>query len=197
MPFVDYAPEESLHDARARYFASSGLGDGGYDDAWVVFRAHGVPYAAFPNSAQRVRSVRLHDIHHVVAGYDTSWVGEAEIAAWELASGCEGMRAAWVLNSLALPYGWRRDPERVERAFVRGLRSRNLYDEAFDDALLATPLGELRERLGVDEVDEGPMTAQERARWERTLRTSVLLQLLPLALLLAAAAFVAGFVWVV
>jgi NADPH:quinone reductase-like Zn-dependent oxidoreductase len=32
--------------------------------------------------------VKLHDIHHVLTGYDTTWRGKAEIGAWEIASGC-------------------------------------------------------------------------------------------------------------
>ena len=149
MPFVDYAPEESLRDARSRYFASSGLGDGGYDDKWVVFRAKGIPYAAFPNSPERLRSVRLHDIHHVVAGYDTSWTGEAEIAAWELASGCRDHDAAWILNGMALLFGLFIAPLAVREAWRRGRASKNLYDGEWDEALLDRSVGEVRIELGL------------------------------------------------
>ena len=147
MPFVDYAPEESLREARARYFASSGLGDGGYDDAWVVFRARGIPYAAFPNSPQRVRSVRLHDVHHIVAGYDTSWTGEAEIAAWELASGCKDHYAAWILNGLALLIGLVLAPLAVRDAWRRGRVTKNLYDGEWEESLLDRSVGEIRAEL--------------------------------------------------
>lgn len=147
MPFVDYAPEESLRAARTRYFTSSGLGDGGYDDPWVVFRARGIPYAAFPNSPQRVRSVRLHDIHHIVAGYDTSWTGEAEIAAWELASGCRDHYAAWVLNGLALLIGLVIAPRKVGFAWRRGRATKNLYDGEWDEAILDRSVGEVRAAL--------------------------------------------------
>jgi len=147
MPFVDYAPEESLRGARARYFASSGLGDGGYDDAWVVFRARGIPYAAFPNSPQRVRSVRLHDVHHIVAGYDTSWTGEAEIAAWELASGCKDHYAAWVLNGLALLIGLVIAPLSVRDAWRRGRVTKNLYDGEWEESMLDRRVGEVRAEL--------------------------------------------------
>ncbi|MEM9175972.1 MAG: hypothetical protein AAGC67_12125 [Myxococcota bacterium] len=147
MPFIDYAPEETLRDARARYFASCGLGDGGYDDEWVVFRARGVPYAAFPNTPERVRSVRLHDIHHVVAGYDTSWVGEGEIAAWELASGCKDHYAAWVLNGLAFLIGLVIAPGKTREAWRRGRATKNLYDGEWDEAILDRSVGEVRLQL--------------------------------------------------
>ena len=69
-----------VREARARYFAENGFGDGGYDDRFVVLRVGGVPALVFPNTKQRVRSVRIHDVHHVLTGYATSWRGEGEIA---------------------------------------------------------------------------------------------------------------------
>ncbi len=186
---TEYDPGMTVEAARRRYFDANGFGeDGGYAATWVVVGSFGPIPLAFPNSKARVRAVRYHDLHHLVTGYDTDMLGEAEIAAWELASGCAEMRAAWILNSLALPYGWRRAPDRVERAFARGLRSRNLYREAFDERLLATSLGELRERLGVEGVTDAPMTPAERAQWRATLWRSRLTQAA------AAAALVGGLV---
>jgi len=149
MPFAEYAAEQSLRDARARYFETNALGEGGYDDKWVVLRAGTVPLGAFPNSPQRVRSVRLHDIHHVVAGYDTSLVGEAEIGAWELASGCADHYAAWILNALAVGIGIFLSPRAVLEAARRGRATRNLYDGEWDEAILDRSVGEVRAELGL------------------------------------------------
>lgn len=139
-----------MRAARARYFAATGLADGGYHDRWVVLRAFGVPVAVFPNTQQRVRSVRIHDVHHVLTGYPTSWTGEAEIAAWELASGCRDHWAAWVLNFWAALIGLAIAPRAVVRAFLRGRRSRNLYRGEWSETLLDRTVGELRRELGLD-----------------------------------------------
>ena len=144
-----YAPAMPVRDARARYFAENGFGDGGYDDRFVVLRAAGVPVAMFPNTKQRVRSVRLHDVHHVLTEYDTSWTGEAEIAAWELASGCGDHWAAWILNFWAAWIGLVIAPRAVWRASLRGWRSRNLYGGEWNDGLLERTVGELRRELGL------------------------------------------------
>jgi len=138
-----------VRDARARYFAENGFGDGGYDDRFVVLRAAGVPVAVFPNSKQRVRSVRIHDVHHVLTEYATSWTGEGEIAAWELASGCRDHWAAWFLNLGAALIGLATAPRAVWRAARRGLRSRNLYGGEWSDGLLDRTVGELRRELGL------------------------------------------------
>jgi ubiquinone biosynthesis protein Coq4 len=139
-----------VREARARYFAENGLGDGGYGDRFVVLRVAGVPALLLPNTKQRVRSVRIHDVHHVLTGYATSWRGEAEIAAWELASGCRDHWAAWGLNLSAALIGLCSAPRAVWRAFRSGLRCRNLYEREWDDGILERSVGELRRELGLD-----------------------------------------------
>lgn len=71
-----YAAALTLRDARGRYFAANGLGEGGYQDARVRLALGPVRFA-FPSTAGRVRAVRYHDLHHVVTGYATDWTGEA------------------------------------------------------------------------------------------------------------------------
>lgn len=142
-------PASRLREARAQYFLSAGFDERSYSERWVVLRVAGLPLLAFPNTAQRVRSVRLHDLHHVLTGYDTSWTGEGEIAAWELASGCADHSAAWVLDFYAMLIALCIAPRRVSAAFRRGRRERNLYREEFSHALLDETVAGLRARLGI------------------------------------------------
>jgi hypothetical protein len=177
---------ETLREARDRYFEENGFGpDGGYGDAWVDF--HLGPLAApFPNTAARVRAVRYHDLHHVLTGYRTDLTGEAEISAWELATGCLGMPAAFVLNLGGLTIGLVVAPLRTYRAFARGRRTKNLYGERFDDALLARPADEARRDAGLDDAGPGaPEGAGAFAAFAPLALVAVLatLAMLPLALL--------------
>lgn len=140
----------TLAEGRARYFAENGFApDGGYGDAWVHFKLGPLPLA-FPNTKGRVEAVRFHDLNHVVTGYATDLRGEAEIGAWELASGCTRFPAAVLLNLLVIWPVLFLSPGRVWRAFLRGRHSRNLYSEPFDEALLARPVGPTRTALGLD-----------------------------------------------
>jgi hypothetical protein len=148
-PGWGYAPSLTLRDARAQYFLRAGFDERSYSDRWVRLAIFGRPLLAFPNTAGRVRAVKLHDLHHVLTGYDTSWAGEAEIGAWELATGCRDHWAAWYLNFWAALIGLLVAPRRVLRAFARGRREHNLYAEDLSDALLAESLGALRARLGI------------------------------------------------
>jgi hypothetical protein len=149
MTLVQYDPEQSMHDARARYFEVNHFGDnGGYDDAWVDFKLGPVPFP-FPNSAPRVRAVRYHDLHHVLTGYDTDTLGEFEISAWEIAAGCKGYFAAWQLNLAGMLAGLFVAPRRIVRAFARGRHSDTLYDRPLEP-LLASKLTVVRESMGVD-----------------------------------------------
>ncbi len=138
----------TLRDARAAYFVRAGFSpDGGYGDKWVKLKLGKRTIFAFPNTEPRVRAVRFHDLHHVVTGYDTTWRGEAEIGAWELAAGCGPYVAAWVLNFGAALIGLIIAPRRVIQAFRRGRRSNTLYDRDFTDELLEMTVGEMRRQL--------------------------------------------------
>ncbi len=180
-----------LREARARYFESNGFGDGGYDAKWVKLSLGPVPFA-FPNSAARVRAVRLHDLHHVATDYDTSVLGEAEIGAWEIGGSCRGFVAAWILNLHAMVLGFWIDPGAVYRAFVRGRHTGNLYSGVWDEALLDKRVGELREQLrlaakptAATPADRAAFVAFALAASALSLVTSALL-LAPLLWLIAA-----------
>jgi hypothetical protein len=147
---IDYEPAQTLREARGRYFEANGFGAaGGYDEKWVKL-AFGPLRFAIPNTPGRVHAVRYHDLHHVVTGYDTDWVGEAEIGAWEIATGCRDLVAAWVLNLYAMWVGLWLSPGAVWRAFLRGRHTGNLYGEPFGEPLLDESVGAMRGRLALD-----------------------------------------------
>jgi hypothetical protein len=119
--------EPTLATARARYYEANQFGtDGGDSLPWVTVKVLGIPLK-IPNTAARKRAVRIHDLHHVLTGYQTDLRGESEIAAWELATGCRAFPAALVLNSVALGMGLAIAPVRCMRAWARGRASANLY----------------------------------------------------------------------
>jgi len=147
-----------LRDARAEHFRRHGLGaDGGYAAPWVKFRI-GPVVIPVPNTAARKEALPLHDLHHIATGYDTSWRGEGEIAAWELGAGCGRYAAAWMLNLAAIWVGIAIAPRRTWRAFWRGRRTRTLYDEGWDPRWLDRSVGELRARLALaTPTGDGPL----------------------------------------
>ena len=177
----------TLREARGRYFAANGLGEGGYEDTWVKL-AVGPLRFAFPNSPGRVRAVRYHDLHHVVTGYATSWTGEGEIGAWEIASGCRDMIAAWVLNLYAMWIGLWLSPRAMWRAFARGRHSQNLYGEPWSDALLDASVGETRRRLSLERATPRTTLADALgfASWSAVAVALPLVSSAPLALLVFA-----------
>lgn len=175
-----YEPESTMRSSRAMYFQAAGFAaDGGYTDKWVRLRV-GRATLAFPNTAARVRSVRLHDLHHVLTEYDTTWSGEGEIAAWEIASGCGMHYAAWLLNFGAFTVGLLIAPMRTFHAFVRGRRSRNLYSTQFQESMLDRTVAELRSALMIPPGDGSPSMSESLAFlvWSAV---SIVMTLLPWA----------------
>lgn len=136
----------TVREVIERHRMESGVAvDGGSSDRWVVLRFGRIP-APFPNTSARRKVIALHDVNHLVAGVSTGNVGEAEISAWELASGgCGQYLAAWALDLAGMLMGlvW---PIHVVRAFAAGRRMRNAY--AFDaEEILDIDLSELRKVL--------------------------------------------------
>jgi hypothetical protein len=145
-----FAPELTIGEARRKFFATGGLGaDGGYSDTWVKLKLWRIPLV-FPNTAGRRLAVKFHDIHHILTEYPTTWRGEFEIAAWEIATGIGRHWAGWILDLLGFACGLVVFPRSVYRAFMRGRRSANLYFEEWDEAILTRRVGEMRRQLKLD-----------------------------------------------
>ena len=138
--------------ARTQFFASYGFGaDGGYHESWVKIQLGPLPIV-FPNTEQRKRSLKLHDLHHVTTGYATNWCGEGEISAWEVGGGCGNHLAAWGINLSGMMLGLIITPVTTWRAFVRGRHTINLYHLVgdFDERLLELSVGALRAKMGLN-----------------------------------------------
>ena len=152
---MNYSDDSTLGVARQQYFALNGFDERSYADKWMRLRAGPISFY-FPNTQARVRAVKLHDLHHILTEYDTNWIGEAEIGAWEIASGCGGYLAAWVLNLGAFGLGLALAPRRVYRAFLRGRRTGNLYSGEFAEWLLSKRVGQIRSELRLNRFPAGP-----------------------------------------
>jgi hypothetical protein len=183
-----YNADSDLRAARERYFEINNFEGGGYEEGWVKMKAGPVPIW-FPNTVARVKAVKFHDLHHVLTEYPTTWRGEAEIGAWEVATGCAAHYQAWLLNLLAFAIGLAINPRGVYRAFVRGRHTRNLYRTNFSDELLARTVGDMRRELDLDKEIVEPSPADRKAFvfWSlasvATYTATWLVVLLPLATL--------------
>jgi ubiquinone biosynthesis protein COQ4 len=98
----------------------------------------------------------MHDLWHVVTGYDTDEAGEAALLAFSHAQGLSG-RAMKLLIATTLAIGPKRGGLAFQRfvlqAWRRGRRAERLLEAPWE-ALLALPLGEARRALGVAPLSE-------------------------------------------
>ena len=139
----------TAEDALSRFFVDQGLFPEGSTAAdWIGdrwYRMGGVP--VLPLVGKLKQSLILHDIHHLVTGYDTSWSGELELAGWELGSGgCHTHFFFWLDRIGAFTFGLLTAPRRVLRAFRAGWYARNLYRlDAY--RVLRMDVDELREYI--------------------------------------------------
>ena len=91
--------------------------------AWIKFGFFSIPIL---NVAARKNNVYLHDISHIVTGYDTTWKGESAVSAWEIAAGgWANLYLPWVLTLWAMGLGVVFYPSNILSAFKRGRTMNN------------------------------------------------------------------------
>ena len=78
--------ELTVGNSLKKFYGDNYFGTEALEDSWNWVRM-GPLRIPFPNLKWRKEAIYLHDIMHLVTGYDTSWIGEGEVAAYELASG--------------------------------------------------------------------------------------------------------------
>jgi hypothetical protein len=147
-PNTPYPDALNLKEARDLFLAANGLRIADYAAPTFTIGFWGLQLK-FPNTKARKRIVPLHDLHHVLTGYGTDWLGEAEIGAWELRAGCDSF-VAYFLNGGGVLIGLVLSPRSVWRAFRAAKGQRTLYSESANyDSILQMSVGEARKRIGI------------------------------------------------
>jgi len=144
----------TAEDALNEHFATSGIYEEGCTrDDWYPGHVVSLVVAdrklpVFP-VLRRGGPIILHDLHHLLTGYPPTWKGEAELAGWELGSGgCGWHLVYWLDRLFFLLLGVVVTPRALLRAFVRGLRSHNLFGMS-PKAVLRMEVDALRAYAGV------------------------------------------------
>jgi hypothetical protein len=122
--------------------------DGGQSSPHVKIEVTKKISLYFPNFPARRKAIFKHDVHHIVTGYTSTFKGETEIGAWEIASGCRHYWAAFVLDMSGLMTGILFNFLGVYKAFVKGRRTRNLYSNSLTDAeVMDMSVAEIKNKL--------------------------------------------------
>ena len=136
--------KETVRNSRDRYLAENSLNLESYTAEnfplyvwkWAVY---------IPNPGL----LPLHDLHHVVTGYGTGLIGEAEISAYELRGGCRSV-IIFILCIGALLIGMFISPKRIWRAWKQAKGTKTLYYTKIPyEKLLEMSVADLRQHLGI------------------------------------------------
>lgn len=144
-----FPDEMTIQEALKLLFEKSGIPENAYTAKTFTIQigSIGIPV---PNIPARVKIAKLHDIHHILTGYEVNWKGEAEIGAWELATGCRSSFIAWYLNTGAMIVGLFMHPIAVIQAFIRGRNTKtNLYYDFHYETILNKTVRELKAEIGL------------------------------------------------
>ena len=122
--------------------------DGGQSESSVKVEITSKIHFFIPNWDGRRKAVLRHDVHHIVTGYESLLKGEAEIAAWEIASGCANYPSGLLINSQGPLMGLVCGPFATFKAFKKGRRTTNLYHSSYtEDQFLSMTVPALQEHL--------------------------------------------------
>ena len=136
--------DEKVRVGRDRYLAQNKLNLSSY-----TARKFPVYFFRWPIWLPNPGFLPVHDLHHVVTGYGTGLVGEAEISAYELRGGC-GSVMIFILCLGAIFFGVFVAPRRIWRAWRNSRGAQNLYRTDIPyDSLLEMTIGDLRQHLKV------------------------------------------------
>src|SRR5258706_1316388 len=132
--------------------------DGGQSSPYVRVEVTKKILLYIPNFDARRKAVFKHDVHHIVTGYTSTFKGETEIGAWEIASGCRHYWVAFVLDMSGMMTGLLFNPVGVYKAFVKGRRTKNLYSDHFtDEQIMDMPGSFIKEKLLLNNYPENKM----------------------------------------
>ena len=94
--------EHALND----FYNQHGYGlEGGINQKWAMIKLGSVAFP-LPNLESRRKNIYLHDINHLVTGYDVSWVGESSVASWQIATGGWGrLYFLWLITLQGMAIG--------------------------------------------------------------------------------------------
>lgn len=135
---------ESVREGRDRYLAENSLTTDSYTSPRFPIYVGSRPIY-LPNPGY----LPWHDLHHVATGYKTGLVGEAEISAYELRSGCRSLFII-ILCVGAILIAMFVAPQRVLRAWKSAKGARNLYQRDVSyESLLDLSVSELRDMLKI------------------------------------------------
>ncbi len=104
-------------------------------DAWVYILIGGLRVPYFPAAPIR-HFLTVHDLHHIISGYSTSFRDEIFLIGWELTSGGWGRHNWWYLaKTIHLLWMFLFQPIGVWTALKRGAQQHNLYGMELSELL--------------------------------------------------------------
>ncbi|TAE34036.1 MAG: hypothetical protein EAZ91_01635 [Cytophagales bacterium] len=159
-------PALTVQQALAQFYQEHDFGEDGGVNEKLAYLKIGPVSVPIPNTQERREMIHLHDLNHIINGYDTSWRGESMVSTWEFVTGGWGFRPfIWGLIFSAMCVGLALFPKATFKAFVRGTYTRGLLDLRLPKSvLMSLIISDLQQRLGLQPNGVYPVLA--RHRWQ-------------------------------
>jgi ubiquinone biosynthesis protein Coq4 len=158
LPTMRALPNGSLGRGYARFLDANGI---------VPLDISPAVRERFRESPYALRYTVTHDLHHVLAGFDTGLAGEAGVLAFNVGQGAapvgRGMlRLVHVLYSIASPTQARAIANNIRVGLAMGQKAELVIASPLE-SWLEEPLGEVRRRLRIPEPREAGVAASGKS----------------------------------
>lgn len=145
---LEAMPPGSLGRTIIEWFQRENISTQGLALASEAARGDDAEEAGEHEQLYRTRLRNLHDVFHVVAGYDRDLRGESAVLAFTIAQNYNRGVAYLVWNALRQE-GWNSPGGKLIReAYRRGKRAKRLVEQDWE-ALFERPIDEVRRELGI------------------------------------------------
>ncbi|HJO22691.1 MAG: Coq4 family protein [Myxococcota bacterium] len=145
---LEAMPPGSLGRSIIEWFEREGISTEGLVQASVAAQGGASPAISQEQQIYGSRQLNLHDVFHVLAGYDRDLRGESAVLAFTIGQNFHSGIAYLVWNALRAE-GWNSPGGRLIReGYRRGKRAEPLLEQDWE-ALFEQPIDSVREQLGV------------------------------------------------
>ncbi|GAB2562683.1 hypothetical protein [Spirosoma areae] len=145
----------NVEHALNNFYEQYGYGEeGGINNKWDMIKFGSIALP-LPNLESRRKNIYLHDINHLVTGYDTTWKGESSVTSWEVATGGWGsIYFAWWLTLWGMAVGVMLYPKHSYQAFQAGLSMKSAFTSGLSkQEMYSLTIDQLRSRLRRTEAE--------------------------------------------
>ena len=119
--------QPTVHEALEVFYQQTNLAPN-FKNKHLLVKAKIGRFPIYMPNFSLLSNIYVHDINHLITGYQLTWKGEFELSAWEIAAGGWGKNyIAWYLCLMGVALGVFSFPKALWVAYKKGTKQTNAH----------------------------------------------------------------------